>query len=78
MNETQMNEMRGQEMDYHAMYLRMVNAAEDAINLLIEAQRDCENMYLGVPSGEEMEEHAEYVFKRMEAENPEFSQTREE
>ena len=32
--------------DYKEMYLTMVRAAEDAINILIEAQRKCEQLYL--------------------------------
>lgn len=32
--------------DYKKMYLRLFQASEDAINLLIEAQRECEEMFL--------------------------------
>lgn len=32
--------------DYKTMYLTMVQASEDAINLLIKAQRECEELYL--------------------------------
>ena len=32
--------------DYKEMYLKMVRASERAINTLIEAQRECEEMYL--------------------------------
>ena len=32
--------------DYEKMYKQMVNAAEDAIKILIEAQRNCEDMYI--------------------------------
>lgn len=32
--------------DYEKMYRQMVNAAEDAIKILIEAQRNCEEMYI--------------------------------
>ena len=32
--------------DYKEMYLKMVRASGKAINLLIEAQRECEEMYL--------------------------------
>lgn len=32
--------------DYKEMYLKMVRASERAINILIEAQRECEEMYL--------------------------------
>ena len=34
------------EPDYKEMYLKMVRASEDAINILIEAQRECEEMYI--------------------------------
>ena len=34
------------EPDYKEMYLKMVRASEDAINILIEAQRECEEMYM--------------------------------
>ena len=32
--------------DYKEMYLKMVRASEKAINILIEAQRECEELYL--------------------------------
>ena len=32
--------------DYEKMYKQMVNAAEDAIKILIEAQRNYEEMYI--------------------------------
>lgn len=32
--------------DYKEMYLTMVRASENAINMLIEAQRKCEDLYL--------------------------------
>lgn len=35
--------------DYKEMYLKMVRASERAIDLLIEAQRECEEMYLSGP-----------------------------
>ena len=35
--------------DYKEMYLKMVRASERAINILIEAQRECEEMYLSGP-----------------------------
>ena len=34
------------EPDYKEMYFKMVRASEDAINILIEAQRECEEMYI--------------------------------
>ena len=32
--------------DYQQMYLTMVRAAEKAMNILIEAQQECEELYL--------------------------------
>ena len=32
--------------DYKKMYLRMFRASEEAINLLIQAQRECEELFL--------------------------------
>ncbi len=32
--------------DYKEMYLTMVRASEDAMNILIEAQRKCEEMHI--------------------------------
>lgn len=35
--------------DYKAMYLKMVCETERAINILIEAQRECEKLYINAP-----------------------------
>lgn len=35
--------------DYKKMYLTMFQASEDAINLLIQAQRRCEELYMASP-----------------------------
>ena len=35
--------------NYKEMYLKMVRASEKAINILIEAQRECEELYLSAP-----------------------------
>lgn len=32
--------------DYEKLYKQMVNAAEDALKILIEAQRNCEEIYI--------------------------------
>ena len=32
--------------DYKARYLKMINAAEDSIEILIKAQRECEELYM--------------------------------
>ena len=49
--------------DYKKMYLTMFNAAEDAINALenvrqalINAQRDCEELYISAPEQDEESE----------------------
>lgn len=35
--------------DYKEMYLKMFRATESAVNILIEAQRECEEMVLSAP-----------------------------
>lgn len=35
--------------DYKEMYLHLMRNTEKAIQILIEAQRDCEEMYLSAP-----------------------------
>lgn len=35
--------------DYKKMYLKLVRATEEAINVLVAAQRECEEMYLSTP-----------------------------
>ncbi|MCI9507011.1 MAG: hypothetical protein HFF62_10580 [Oscillospiraceae bacterium] len=52
--------------DYKKMYLTMFNATEDAINALenvrqalINAQRDCEEMYVSAPEQDEESESGE-------------------
>ena len=35
-----------QDVDWKAMYMSMMRASEAAMNLLIEAQRECEELYL--------------------------------
>lgn len=39
-------------MDYKEMYLKMVRASEQAIRILVEAQRECEDLYLSRPEPE--------------------------
>lgn len=36
-------------MDYKEMYLKMVRASEQAIRILVEAQRECEELYISQP-----------------------------
>ena len=38
--------------DYKKMYLTLFRATEDAANILIAAQRECEEMYLNAPEPE--------------------------
>ena len=38
--------------DYQAMYVRLLMATEDAINILIDAQRECEGIYINSPEPE--------------------------
>lgn len=38
--------------DYKEMYLKMMRASEQAIRVLIEAQRECEELYLSAPEPE--------------------------
>lgn len=35
--------------DYHELYLKMFCAAEQAINILITAQQECEELYISCP-----------------------------
>ena len=39
--------------DYKEMYLKMVRTTEEAINLLIKAQQECEELYLSASDDEE-------------------------
>lgn len=47
--------------DYKEMYRKMVIASEAAINILIAAQRECEELYINSPdvvsSNDTQEEH---------------------
>lgn len=38
--------MYDENVNYKEMYLKMVRATEDAMNLLIKAQQECEEQYL--------------------------------
>lgn len=38
--------------DYQKMYLTMFRASEEAVNLLIKAQRECEELYMSSPEPE--------------------------
>ncbi len=38
--------------DYQKMYAIMLAASEKAINILIEAQRECEELYISSPEPE--------------------------
>lgn len=39
--------------DYKEMYLIMIRAAEQAQNILIEAQQKCEDLYVTAEDGDE-------------------------
>lgn len=38
--------------DYKEMYLKLFRATEEAISCLIDAQRECEEMYISAPEHE--------------------------
>lgn len=38
--------------DYKEMYLKMFRATEEAVNLLIDAQQACEELYITAPEPE--------------------------
>lgn len=38
--------------DYKQMYLTLFNATEQAVNLLIRAQQECEELYVSSPEPE--------------------------
>ncbi len=38
--------------DYKQMYLTMFKASKEAINLLVKAQRECEELYMASPETE--------------------------
>lgn len=68
-----MDEPYTEEMDYQKMYLKMVSACEDAMNILIDAQRECEDMYIrAVEDEEEVEAYMNQVIREVEKmeENP--------
>ena len=35
--------------DYKEMYLKLFRASEQAVNIIIDAQRECEEMFLSAP-----------------------------
>ena len=39
-------------MDYKEMYLKMMRASEEAIRILIQAQQECEEMYVSAQKTE--------------------------
>mgnify|MGYP000562402696 FL=1 len=54
--------------DYKKMYLTMFNATEDAINALenvrqalIQAQQDCEELYISAPEQDEESESGKLI-----------------
>lgn len=38
--------------DYKKMYLKMLQASEQAVGILIEAQQECEDLYISSPESE--------------------------
>lgn len=42
--------------DFEEMYYKMVRASEKAIRIIIEAQRECEEMYISADDADESEE----------------------
>ncbi|TQI69043.1 hypothetical protein [Clostridium sp. KNHs216] len=38
--------------DYKEMYLKMLRTSEQAVNILITAQRECEELYISSPQPE--------------------------
>ncbi len=38
--------------DYRKMYKKLFKATEDAINVLVAAQQECEEMYMSAPEDE--------------------------
>ena len=38
--------------DYKEMYLKLFRATEEAVNLLIDAQQACEELYISAPEPE--------------------------
>jgi hypothetical protein len=47
--------MYDQNVDYKQMYFKMAAAMEDAIELLINAQRDCEELYISAEDPKTLE-----------------------
>ena len=45
--------------DYKEMYLTMMRATEREINILIEAQRKCEDIYINASSPEDAKHEAD-------------------
>ena len=50
-------------MDYKEMYLKMMRETEKAIDILIKAQRECEEMYISM--SEEEYDHTPYCMKKL-------------
>ena len=47
-------------MDYKEMYLKMMRASEEAIRILIQAQQECEEMYVSAQEPELIELRPDY------------------
>ena len=48
--------------DYEKMYKQMVNAAEDALKILIEVQKNCEEIYVS-----EAESREQFIYPENES-----------
>ena len=47
--------------DYKKMYFTLLKATEKAINTLVEAQRECEELFISSEEEEEKEKKAETI-----------------
>ncbi len=55
------------DVDFKEMYLKMVRATEEAMRILIEVQRECEEMY--VSATEPLVEELQKAYGQMEADD---------
>lgn len=55
--------MGSENCDYKEMYLVLLRSTEKAINLLIKAQQECEELYLSATMNEKPEAEAKAVIK---------------
>ena len=48
--------------DYKQMYLKLLNATENAMEMLIAAQRQCEELYLSADDAEKARQLAQLLY----------------